>query len=116
MLSQDEECQELERWRAQMEEARARYRHAATKVLEIIQRHGGLEKSTSFPGLEPLTAREVQVLTLIASGMSSKQIAERLGVTFKTAMCHRSRILSKLAVHNTAGLVRAAIRMGLVEP
>lgn len=64
---------------------------------------------------DELTARETQVLLLIAGGMSSKQIAEHLGIAFKTAMCHRCRILAKLGVRNTAGMVRSAMRLGLIE-
>ena len=63
----------------------------------------------------PITPRERQVLTLIASGKSSKQIAQVLGISFRTSVCHRYRLQQKLNAHNTADLTRAAIRMGLVE-
>jgi DNA-binding NarL/FixJ family response regulator len=63
-----------------------------------------------------LTPREGEVLKLLAEGKSSKQIARQLGVSFKTVACHRSHILGKFEVSNTVGLVRAAIRAGLVEP
>jgi len=63
-----------------------------------------------------LTAREVQVLTLIADGRTSSEIAVALGLSFKTVQTHRARIMAKVAVHNTALLVRAAIRLGLIEP
>ena len=62
-----------------------------------------------------LTAREREVLTLIASGKSSRQIASALGIAFKTAVCHRSHIQTKLNLHNVADLTRAALRMGLIE-
>ena len=62
-----------------------------------------------------LTPREREVLTLIASGKSSKQIAELLGISFKTAVCHRYRVQQELTAHNTADLTRAALRMGLIE-
>jgi DNA-binding NarL/FixJ family response regulator len=65
---------------------------------------------------ETLTAREIQVLKLMADGLSTKQIATALNVTFKTAASHRSRILSKLGVHETISAVRWAIRGGIVEP
>jgi DNA-binding NarL/FixJ family response regulator len=64
----------------------------------------------------PLTPREIEVLKLLAEGLSSKQAAARLGITFKTAACHRSVILSKLGVHETVSAVRWAIRAGVVEP
>ena len=63
-----------------------------------------------------LTERERQVLVLIAEGKSTKQTAERLGISYKTADSHRSRILEKLGVHETASMVRYAIRAGLVSP
>ncbi len=63
-----------------------------------------------------LTERERQVLVLIASGKSTKELATRLGISYKTADSHRSRILEKLGVHETASMVRYAIRAGLIEP
>jgi PAS domain S-box-containing protein len=63
-----------------------------------------------------LTERERQVLVLIAEGKSTKAAAEKLGISYKTADSHRSRILEKLGVHETASMVRYAIRAGLIEP
>jgi len=63
-----------------------------------------------------LTERERQVLVLIAGGKSTKQTATELGISYKTADSHRSRILEKLGVHETASMVRYAIRAGLIEP
>lgn len=63
-----------------------------------------------------LTERERQVLVLIAAGNSTKQAATTLGISYKTADSHRSRILEKLGVHETASMVRYAIRAGLIEP
>lgn len=63
-----------------------------------------------------LTERERQVLVLIADGKSTKSAAEQLGISYKTADSHRSRILEKLGVHETASMVRYAIRAGLIEP
>jgi PAS domain S-box-containing protein len=63
-----------------------------------------------------LTDRERQVLVLIAGGKSTKELAAQLGISYKTADSHRSRILEKLGVHETASMVRYAIRSGLVEP
>ena len=64
---------------------------------------------------ELLTARELEVLQSIASGNSTKETAHRLGMSFKTAACHRYRLMEKLAIHDTANLVRYAIREGLVQ-
>ena len=63
-----------------------------------------------------LTERERQVLVLIAEGKSTRAAAEQLGISYKTCDSHRSRILEKLRVHETASLVRYAIRAGLIEP
>ena len=63
----------------------------------------------------PLTARELQVLALVADGKSTKEIAGLLGISYKTADSHRSRIMEKLGVHETASLVRYAIRQGIVQ-
>jgi PAS domain S-box-containing protein len=62
-----------------------------------------------------LTERERQVLVLIAAGRSTKEAAQQLGISYKTADSHRSRILEKLGVHETASMVRYAIRAGLIE-
>ena len=64
----------------------------------------------------PLTAREIQVLTLVAEGKSTKEVAALLNISYKTADSHRSRIMEKLGVHETASLVRYAIRHGIVSP
>ncbi|PWU11465.1 MAG: hypothetical protein C5B51_02585 [Terriglobia bacterium] len=62
-----------------------------------------------------LTAREREVLNLIARGKSSKEIAFDLRIAFTTVTCHRARILDKLAVHNTAELIRKALERGLID-
>lgn len=65
---------------------------------------------------DPLTLRERQVLQLVAEGKTTKEVASFLGVSVKTAESHRTRIMGKLDIHETAGLVRYAIRQGLVRP
>jgi DNA-binding NarL/FixJ family response regulator len=63
----------------------------------------------------PLTARQREVLRLIAEGLSTKAIARRLEISVKTAEAHRAQIMNRLQIHDIAGLVRYAIRMGLVS-
>lgn len=90
---------------------------------------GGIYVSPSFLGsfliqwlqdqgreAEPisLSLRERQVLKLIAEGHSSKEIASLLAISSKTADSHRTRLMAKLGVHEVAGLVRYAIRQGIV--
>jgi DNA-binding NarL/FixJ family response regulator len=73
--------------------------------------------ATSAPsGLGVLTDREREVLQLIAEGLSSKEIAAMLGVSLKTIDSPRSNLMEKLDIHKVSGLVRFAIRTGLVEP
>ncbi|HEV2422872.1 MAG TPA: response regulator transcription factor [Candidatus Acidoferrales bacterium] len=64
---------------------------------------------------EPLSPRERQVLQLIAESKSTKEVAGVLNISVKTAETHRTRIMEKLDIHQTAGLVRYAIRRGLAE-
>src|SRR5215469_11377051 len=64
---------------------------------------------------DPLTDRERQVLQLVAEGMTTKQIADVLGLSVKTADSHRTRIMQKLEIHETASLVRYAIRRGFIK-
>ena len=64
---------------------------------------------------DPLTPREREVLQLIAEGKTTKEVATILGISFNTAESHRNRIMKKLNIHETAGLVRYAIRRGLTS-
>src|SRR5690606_19447598 len=64
--------------------------------------------------LDSLTPREREILQLIAEGHTTKEIAEKLGISARTADVHRTHIMQKLDVHNVAGLTRAAIAWGLV--
>ena len=82
----------------------------ADLVLEPFTNRGPARRAAS-----QLTDRERQVVTLIAEGNSTKEVAARLGISVKTADCHRTRIMDKLNVHQTANLVRYAIREGYIE-
>jgi two-component system, NarL family, response regulator NreC len=64
----------------------------------------------------PLTKRELEVLYLMAEGLTTKAVAGRLDIAFKTASCHRSHILHKLNVRSTVGAIRWAIREGVIDP
>jgi two-component system response regulator NreC len=65
---------------------------------------------------DPLTSREREVLQLIAEGETTKEIASRLGLSIKTVESHRIKLMRKLDIHETATLVRYAIRRGLTLP
>jgi two-component system, NarL family, response regulator NreC len=73
-------------------------------------------KAAAAQGVDRLTSRERQVVQLVAEGNSTKQIAALLQITPKTAEFHRMRVMKKLNVHGVAGLVRYAIREGLIAP
>ena len=81
----------------------------ASAVVSAYHSRGGKAVNT-------LTSRERQVLQLIAEGKSTKDIASLLFISVKTAESHRTRLMQKLDIHETASLVRYAIRHGLVSP
>jgi DNA-binding NarL/FixJ family response regulator len=73
-------------------------------------------RTSSHPEhLKVLTPREIEVLRLIAEGLSTKQIAAQLNISFKTVVSHRSHLLEKLGIHESATLVRLAVRAGIVS-
>jgi two-component system, NarL family, response regulator NreC len=77
----------------------------------VVDRYLSGEKAAG----DPLAPRERQVLQLVAEGRTSKEIAVLLGLTVKTAESYRARVMEKLDVHETAGLVRYAIRHGIID-
>ena len=68
----------------------------------------------SLPG-RPLSDRERQVLQLVAEGKTNKEIASLLGISVNTAESHRTNLMEKLDIHDTAGLVRYALRNGVIQ-
>ena len=62
-----------------------------------------------------ITDREKEVLRLIAQGYSNRQIAQQLSLSVKTVDAHRANIMRKLQIDNLAGLVKYAIRMGIID-
>jgi DNA-binding NarL/FixJ family response regulator len=69
----------------------------------------------SQPRNARLTSREMEVLQLIAEGKANKETAMELGVSIKTVEKHREKVMSKLDIHDTAGLTRYAISAGIIE-
>ncbi len=84
---------------------------AQTVVESFTQPAGDLESP-----LDGLTGREREILQLIAEGLSSKEVATRLSISVRTVESHRSAVMGKLGVHKVAGLVRFAIREGVIAP
>jgi DNA-binding NarL/FixJ family response regulator len=73
-------------------------------------------RSPARSAADPLTAREREVLQLVAEGRTTKEIASLLGVSVKTADAHRTRMMQKLDIHDVASLTRYAIRHGIIQP
>lgn len=86
---------------------------AVSKLVVQDYLHGGGPKSDS---LQELTPRQREILQLVAEGHSSKEIANKLNLSIKTVETHRGELMNRLNIHDIAGLVRYAIRTGLVTP
>ncbi len=78
--------------------------------VEAIDRDGVVKKKNAA-----LTSREMEVLQLIAEGKANKQTADLLNIGVKTVEKHREHLMSKLDIHDTAGLTRYAISTGIIE-
>lgn len=81
-------------------------------VLADYARYAGGEPGPD----EPLTRRQREVLRLIAEGQTTKSMARALGISVKTVETHRAQLMDRLGIHDVAGLVRHAIRIGLIKP
>jgi DNA-binding NarL/FixJ family response regulator len=64
---------------------------------------------------DPLSPRQREVLRLVAAGLATKAIARQLGISVKTAETHRAQLMERLGIHDVAGLVRYAIRTGMID-
>jgi DNA-binding NarL/FixJ family response regulator len=76
---------------------------------------GVAQESQRGVPINRLTAREKEVIQLLAEGKSNKEVATMLGISVKTVEAHRTRIMLKLGVHSITGLVRYAIRNKIVS-
>lgn len=65
--------------------------------------------------IEALTEREIEILKLVAEGMTNKEIGDELFISHRTVDTHRTNLMKKLEVNNVAGLIRFAMKNGLVE-
>lgn len=72
-------------------------------------------KGTEHQLLKELSEREIEVLAALAEGLSNKEIGERLFISPRTVDTHRTNLMKKLDIHNLAGLVRLALKAGLVK-
>jgi DNA-binding NarL/FixJ family response regulator len=89
------------------------YRRVVAQVKPIME--SGTINDDSAPGLDVLSVRELQVLELVADGLTTPQIADDLELSPKTISRHRERIMNKLNLHSSAELIKFAIRTGLID-
>ncbi len=82
---------------------------------EALQPSGAAPAAGTVDPYETLTDREKQVLKLVAEGKSNKEIADLLGISVKTAMSHRERMMEKLDAHSRTDLIRFALRRGIIR-
>ena len=113
------------------EQAETRTEQAETALENIVHKDAGSRREVSarlhkeFPidiiaeqnsPLERLTSRQREILQLVAEGQNTKQIAELLSVSPKTVEYHRMKLMAGLNLHDVPGLVRYAVRAGLISP
>ncbi len=87
-------------------------RYFSRSVSAVTEKDYDAEKKSSIP----LTRREKEILRLIVDGMTNQEIADKLFISPRTVDTHRSNLMQKLDIKNTAGLVRFAIENGIVNP
>lgn len=86
-------------------------------IAEYVRRVGFAEEDEekfNRPTVEKLTLRQREILQLIAEGHTTQEIAQLLNISVKTVETHRMQLMERLDIHDVAGLVRFAIRVGLV--
>jgi DNA-binding NarL/FixJ family response regulator len=84
-------------------------------VSKILAEDYSRRRSGDSSEEEQLTARQREVLQLIAEGQNTKDIATNLNLSVKTVETHRKQIMDRLGIHDVAGLVRYAIRAGIID-
>jgi DNA-binding CsgD family transcriptional regulator len=91
-------------------------RKGVWKRVEIADIESAKREARTHPKLEQLTFRQREILQLVAKGLNTKQIADLLAISAKTVESHRLQMMRRLKIDNVPGLVRFAIRTGLVSP
>jgi RNA polymerase sigma factor (sigma-70 family) len=91
-----------------------RFFHAA-KMMDAAAGSRVAQRDTRLKQEATLSPREKEVLKLVAEGKSSKEVAQRLGVSVGTVDVHRANLMKKLGLKNTAGLVAFAFHIGLLN-
>jgi DNA-binding NarL/FixJ family response regulator len=88
--------------------------HVSAQVSDLVLRQYviGPHHAARVPAL---TRRQAEILSLIARGRTSREVGAQLGITLRTVQTHRAHIMRRLQVHTEAGLVHAALQMGLLD-
>lgn len=81
----------------------------------VLEKYRQGQPASAGGGPDGLTEREVEVLRLIAQGLSNREIADRLFISIKTVQAHRSNIMEKLNLHDRVELAKYALRKGLIK-
>ena len=87
----------------------------STQVVETLKKLPGKETKINDAVYGTLTAREQEILRLLAEGLSAKEIAQKLFISPKTVENHRANIMNKLDLHSSFELVRYAAKLGLID-
>ena len=90
--------------------------HALMQMQRSVRRPEHTRPTLKYTDTQPLSEREIEVLSLIASGLINKQIADRLGIGLTTVISHRRNIMEKLGIRSVAGLAVYALAAGYVDP
>ena len=88
-------------------------RFFSTDVLESLSQEEEKPEVNMF--LRHLSTREIEILKLTANGLSSKEIGESLSISHRTVETHRNNIIKKLEVKNVAGLIKVAVKSGIID-
>jgi len=97
-----------------MESILSGHSYFSQKALEALAYSGKELESAGLKKTQQLTEREREILVLVAEGLSTKEISEKLFIAVRTVETHRKAVLEKLDVKNVAGMVRIAVQEGLV--
>ena len=84
-------------------------------MIDEFVKHSRESTNSSEAKVVPLTKREIEILRYIAHGLTNKRIAEKIYLSVRTVNTHRNNLMQKLDIHDIAGLVRYAIRNGVIE-
>jgi DNA-binding NarL/FixJ family response regulator len=87
----------------------------STQVVETLKKLPGKETKINDAVYGTLTAREQEILRLLAEGLTAKEIAQKLFISPKTVENHRANLMNKLDLHSTIELVRYAAKLGLID-